>query len=88
MEDLRGLLAEEAGTGTQVELPAVVGAGQRVAQDLCLVERVALVRARVREGMRLSVDHEHGDLRPARLDHRAALGVEARKRDPHGLHAA
>jgi len=52
------------------------------------VERIALVRARVREGVRLALDHEDGDLRPVDLDDRAAVPVEAGERDSQRLHAA
>ena len=82
------LFADEAGSRAEVELPAVVGARQRVAEDVPLVERIALVRARVREGVRLALDHEDGDLRPVDLDDRAAVPVEAGQRDSQRLHAA
>jgi len=38
--------------------------------------------------VRPAVDHEDGDLCPFDLDERAAVRIEGRKRDPHGLHAA
>jgi len=52
------------------------------------VQRVALVGAGVGEGVSATADHEDGDLRAFDLDERAAVRIEARKRDPNGLHAA
>jgi hypothetical protein len=86
--DGRALVAGEAGAGAEVELPPVVGAGERVAEDLALMQRVALVGAGVGERVSAAVDHEDGDLRAFDLDERAAVRIEARKREPYGLDAA
>jgi hypothetical protein len=66
----------------------VVSTGERVAEDLALVQRVALVGAGVGEGVSAAVDHEDGDFRAFDLDERATVRIEARKRDPNRLHAA
>src|SRR4051812_20439024 len=82
------LVAVEAGSAVQVELPPVEGAREGVAEDLALVQRVALVRTGVGEGVSPAVDDENGDLRAFDFDERAAVPIEARERDPHRLHAA
>jgi hypothetical protein len=66
----------------------VEGAREGVAEDLALVQRVALVRTGVGEGVSPAVDDEDGDFRAFDLDKRAAIRIEARERDPHRLHAA
>ena len=54
----------------------MVGARQVRAQDLALDERVALMRAGVRDGIDVPVDAEHGDLVPVVLDEGSPVGLE------------
>jgi hypothetical protein len=66
----------------------VIGAPKHVAEDVAFAQRIALVRAGVRECMRLAVHDEDRDLGPIDLDDGAPLGIEGREWDPHAVHAA
>ena len=66
----------------------MVGAGQRRSEEIAFDKGVALVRARVGQGVGLPFDEKDRDLVAVLLHDRASVGVQSRERNPHPVHAA
>ena len=81
-----GLFAHEAGTGGEVESPAVVRAGEIAAEHVALDERIAFVGARVLDGVDLAVDAEDRDRMPVVLDEGASRRIELGQWDRESFH--
>ena len=68
----RRLVAEEARASLEVELPRVIRADERAADEVALDERVARVRARVVERVERAFGAEHGHLAAGDADELAS----------------
>lgn len=77
----RRLVSDEAGARGEIERPGVVGAREVAAEHVAFDEGVALMRARVGDGVNVALDAEDGDLVTLVLDERAAVRLERRERN-------
>ena len=62
------------GTGFDVEREAMVGAGERLADEVTILQRQACVGAGIGDGVHRALDVEHHEIAPAGLNALAAIG--------------